>query len=122
MPKCNRLGCLKKAVGYGRCEYHLSSTPTTTTRVRPSYHSLYNTLWWSKARRSILRDYPLCMRCKSYGYSKGATDVDHIVSHKGNEELFYDMNNLQTLCHECHSWKTQKEGVMPPGSLSWRKL
>ncbi|WP_327198035.1 HNH endonuclease [Sporanaerobacter acetigenes] len=28
--------------------------------------------------------------------------VDHIEPHKGNEDLFYDINNLQSLCKSCH--------------------
>ena len=35
-----------------------------------------------------------------------ATDVDHIIPHKGDRSLLYDERNLQALCHECHSRKT----------------
>lgn len=38
-----------------------------------------------------------------------ATDVDHIVPHKGNHELFWDRDNWQALCHHCHSVKTATE-------------
>jgi len=38
-----------------------------------------------------------------------ATVVDHIEPHKGDEELFYDINNLQSLCKSCHDRKTAKE-------------
>jgi 5-methylcytosine-specific restriction protein A len=37
------------------------------------------------------------------------TVVDHIKPHKGDEELFYDINNLQPLCKCCHDRKTAKE-------------
>ncbi|MCC7244019.1 MAG: HNH endonuclease [Acidobacteria bacterium] len=36
------------------------------------------------------------------------TDVDHIVSHRGNPKLFWWRQNLQGLCHGCHSRKTQR--------------
>ncbi|NMA84113.1 MAG: HNH endonuclease [Epulopiscium sp.] len=37
--------------------------------------------------------------------------VDHIKPHKGNEDLFYDINNLQSLCKSCHDRKTAKEDL-----------
>jgi 5-methylcytosine-specific restriction protein A len=38
-----------------------------------------------------------------------ATDVDHIEPHKGSWERFTDRDNLQSLCHSCHSRKTLAE-------------
>ena len=38
-----------------------------------------------------------------------ATDVDHIVPHRGDARLLYDENNLQSLCKSCHSRKTATE-------------
>jgi 5-methylcytosine-specific restriction protein A len=35
--------------------------------------------------------------------------VDHIVDHKGDWRLFVDRNNLESLCHSCHSRKTLRE-------------
>ena len=29
--------------------------------------------------------------------------VDHIRPHEGNQELMWDMDNLQSLCASCHS-------------------
>jgi 5-methylcytosine-specific restriction endonuclease McrA len=29
--------------------------------------------------------------------------VDHIVPHKGDPALLYDMDNLQSLCFTCHN-------------------
>ncbi|WP_308302390.1 HNH endonuclease signature motif containing protein [Bacillus sp. V5-8f] len=44
---------------------------------------------------------PLCVECGRPG-----TDVDHIKPHKGNQALFWDSSNWQTLCKPCHSHKT----------------
>jgi 5-methylcytosine-specific restriction protein A len=35
--------------------------------------------------------------------------VDHIVSHHGDEALFWDEDNLQALCKSCHDKKTARE-------------
>lgn len=64
---------------------------------------------WRRLRATVLRDQPLCVRCLPLGFVKAATDVDHIVPHKGNMTLFWDRNNLQPLCKSCHSHKTATE-------------
>ena len=38
-----------------------------------------------------------------------ATDVDHIIPHRGDKKLFWDSGNWQSLCHECHSRKSYSE-------------
>jgi 5-methylcytosine-specific restriction protein A len=38
-----------------------------------------------------------------------ATDVDHIIPHRGNQKLMWDQSNWQALCHACHSRKTASE-------------
>jgi 5-methylcytosine-specific restriction protein A len=40
---------------------------------------------------------------------KAATDLDHIVPHKGDMVLFWSPGNWQSLCHACHSRKTMME-------------
>jgi len=57
---------------------------------------------WRKRRRWYLRHHPFCTLCHT-----PATDIHHIVSlaagGRDNEE------NLQALCHSCHSRLTAKE-------------
>ena len=64
---------------------------------------------WRKVRERFLMEHPLCVECLKEGRITPATDVDHIVPHKGNPDLFWDYDNLQALCHKCHSRKTAKE-------------
>jgi 5-methylcytosine-specific restriction protein A len=64
---------------------------------------------WRKARLMFLRKHPLCVDCMKQGRVTPATDVDHIVPHRGNRELFWDESNWQALCHACHSRKTARE-------------
>jgi 5-methylcytosine-specific restriction protein A len=68
--------------------------------------SLYNTVRWRKLRAEHLRGNPYCICC---GTREKPLQVDHIVTPKGNEDLFYDANNLQTLCLRCHAVKTNRE-------------
>ncbi|MBB3523095.1 HNH endonuclease [Rhizobium sp. BK456] len=45
---------------------------------------------------------PLCEFCLITEDITAAEVVDHIKSHKGDLELFYDSLNLQSLCKHCH--------------------
>jgi len=57
---------------------------------------------WQRLRLLVLRGEPLCRHCGA-----AATDVDHIVPKRaGGPDT---MENLQPLCHSCHSIKTGKE-------------
>ena len=38
-----------------------------------------------------------------------ASVVDHIIPHRGDESLFWDQTNWQSLCKQCHDSAKQKE-------------
>jgi len=61
--------------------------------------------------RAVMCQHPVPSR--PFGIcGRPATDVDHIVPHKGNWELFLggeNFENLAGLCHAHHSEKTAKE-------------
>ncbi|MEC7815831.1 HNH endonuclease signature motif containing protein [Marinobacter alkaliphilus] len=52
---------------------------------------------------------PLCAECSRQGRITAATDVDHIIPHRGDLKLFWSRSNWQSLCHPCHSRKTARE-------------
>lgn len=68
----------------------------------------YSSVTWRKLRRSILLNEPLCRLCKQKGIIKQATIIDHIVPYKTTDE-FFDYDNLQPLCVQCHNAKSGKE-------------
>jgi 5-methylcytosine-specific restriction enzyme A len=61
---------------------------------------------WAKLRATMLAAEPLCRLCLLRGITTPATEVDHIVPHRGNQTRFWDSANLQALCKSCHSRKT----------------
>jgi 5-methylcytosine-specific restriction endonuclease McrA len=63
---------------------------------------LYNTSRWRKLRLKILAQQPLCKICERMGKVTASDTVDHIIPHKGNPKLFWDVNNLQGVCKSCH--------------------
>lgn len=42
-----------------------------------------------------------------------ATVVDHIIPHRGDQKLFWDQRNWQSLCKQCHDRKTLTEDIHP---------
>lgn len=62
---------------------------------------------WRRLRMGVLAEIPWCQVC-----GQPATDVDHILpkSRGGTDHR----ENLQSLCHSCHSKKTKKEGAACP--------
>lgn len=66
---------------------------------RKNYKELSNAI----KRRIKQRDKHQCVKCGS----RNDLEVDHIIADaKGGSNA---MNNLQTLCKDCHSIKTKKE-------------
>ena len=62
---------------------------------------------WQRLRRVVLADEPLCRHCHAAGRIEPASEVDHILPlSKGGTN---DRENLQPLCHRCHSFKTATE-------------
>lgn len=64
---------------------------------------------WQKARELYLQQYPLCVYCSRLGYITAASVVDHIIPHRGNQILFWDVANWQSLCKPCHDSIKQRE-------------
>jgi len=75
---------------------------------RPNSYQRGYTRRWSRVRLIQLKKYPLCAICLLKGVTTIATEVDHIVPHRGNQTLMYDPDNFQSLCKPCHSRKTAK--------------
>lgn len=85
-------------------------------RESAEWHRLYFTRRWKKLRERQLLIEPYCAECAKKGMRTRATDVDHIRPHRGIRRLFYDSDNLQSLCHSCHSEKTMKERMERAGN------
>jgi len=87
--------------------------------------SLYSTAAWKKLRKAQLQAKPWCAFCFQLEIKTPATVVDHKTPHKGNQVLFFDPLNLQSLCKTCHdSAKKRLElsGVMKGGDVTGHPL
>lgn len=66
---------------------------------------------WRKLRNAFLEQHPHCEHVDQPTQERctlPATDVDHVIAHRGNDALRLDWNNLQALCHAHHSSKTAR--------------
>ena len=90
------------------CEHHKPLHPD-----RPSADSRGYNSRWRKVRAAYLRKHPLCVRCMADGRSVKATVVDHVIPHRGDQQLMWDENNYQALCKKCHDKKTWTEDKNP---------
>lgn len=59
------------------------------------------------------RDGYRCQTCGKLCRGRGPHSpvCDHVVPHKGDEALFFDPHNLQTLCKSCHDGDKQRQEV-----------
>lgn len=105
---CSYPGCPELTEGR-YCEKHDKEMAREYNRNNRTYKHLYNTARWKRLRIQFLKEHPLCEECSRKGIAKPAEVVDHIIPHRGNKELFWDEDNLQALCKECHDRKTAKE-------------
>ena len=107
---CKHPGC-PRLVPYGKqyCEEHA----LVHSGDRPSAANRGYGAAWRRARKHYLEAHPLCVECMKEGKYVQATDVDHIVPHRGDPVLFWDRGNWQALCHRHHSIKTRTQDMHP---------
>lgn len=104
---CSFSGCNNFAEdGSCYCSEHKKEKKTVPFKnaVRRNTN-LYQSKEWRKLRRQCLKNQPCCVWC---GSTVDLT-VDHIIPPEGNQDLFLNENNLQTLCKDCHRIKTANE-------------
>jgi 5-methylcytosine-specific restriction protein A len=64
---------------------------------------------WDRCRALYIAKHPLCALHEKRGELVEAKVVDHIVPHKGDQALFWEEANWQSLCWSCHNSVKQSE-------------
>lgn len=78
--------------------------------ARRQIAKLYKSPRWLKLKAEQLRKSPHCVCRIHAGQQVRADVVDHIVKHYGDQAIFFDPTNLQSLAKGCHdSWKQRLE-------------
>ena len=87
--------------------------------VANAYRTLYSTKHWKTLRRQALtRDEYRCQHSGCGAHLQAGRDhtrsavVHHLRPHKGDLELFFDLDNLQSVCWTCHSGDIQSQEAL----------
>ena len=64
---------------------------------------------WQRASKAFLLLNRWCSVCREKGLWVLATEVDHVVPHKGDMGLFWSQDNWDAKCKRCHSVKTCRD-------------
>ena len=105
---CRHPGCGVLVPG-GYCAAHQPPKKDRRSAEAQTWRWMYGTEDWKRLRGDQLLREPFCRECARRGVRRRATDVDHIRDHKGDWAVFTDPENLESLCHSCHSRKTARE-------------
>lgn len=73
---------------------------------------------WQKAAAQFKHAHPLCGQrtlnqipvmsaCYDSGRVTPAYQVDHVIPHRNNQQLFWDTDNWQSLCRSCGAAKSR---------------
>lgn len=103
---CSYPGCSNLVrSGTGRCETHPYQVIDQHIQ---DHQKLYNTARWKRIRAAELTLHPWCAECLRANIYTPATELDHIIPHRGDPARFF-AGPFQSLCHVCHSRKTANE-------------
>lgn len=104
---CRYPGCPNLCDTGVYCKAHTQHDPVNLReKWRGSASSRGYDSRWRVARKAFLQAHPLCAECLREGRYTAASVVDHIIPHRGDMRLFWDMENWQPLCKDCHDKKT----------------
>jgi 5-methylcytosine-specific restriction protein A len=109
--RCVHPLCNEVASHRGYCDYHKPTYKKTNTdsKLKRERDKFYNTKAWTDFRIKILYKTPLCEYCQKNMVLTDAEHVDHILRRSHYEGSDFDQSNIQALCKECHSHKTNRE-------------
>ena len=110
---------------------YIRTTPPAR-RVQQDYRTSYANRRWREQSAAFLQQYPFCVWCLFSGKINEGVSlhalagqrnliVDHIRPHRGNDQLFWDPDNWQTLCKRpCHD--QVKQNSERQGANWWELL
>jgi 5-methylcytosine-specific restriction protein A len=127
---CRKPGC-PNLTPDGYCPTHAKQAATQRNQDRDLQRASASARGydakWRIARAHYLASNPICA---GFGKAKAsclqpANVVDHVIPHKGDFVLFWDMANWQPLCPTCHNRKTATEDstfAATPENARWQAL
>lgn len=107
---CTKSGCKTLIdVSESRCDKHQRAKRGERVTGQFKRDANYYTNRWKALSANQKRKQPLCENCLAIGLVREGRIADHIKEARDKPELFWNPDNLQTLCWSCHTIKTNKE-------------
>jgi 5-methylcytosine-specific restriction enzyme A len=106
LSRCVRCGAIIADGSY--CALHQPKVTNNQTMYKHAVRfntTLYNSYRWKKIRRELITKQTFCSLC---GCGTGL-QLHHKIRPKGDEELFFNINNLIVVCKTCHDRLTNSE-------------
>ena len=93
--------------GQARCKKHTAEKRLEKKQRDHGHYQLR--AWRDRLRKIILQRDPLCQDGRVCGGRAASTEVHHLKAVREHPELFWAEENLQGVCHRCHSAITASE-------------
>lgn len=101
-----RIGSMSSRLGYASGDEKARDRKRATEQP---WRKWYNVAEWKTLRmRVFIRDHFTCQICGRIDGNTSRLIGDHKVPHRGDRSLFFDEENVWTLCKPCHDSEKQK--------------
>lgn len=74
-------------------------------KAKRANSTMYHTAQWRHLRAEAIADHPFCSRCGN----KDNLQAHHRIPPRGDASLFYNRNNIEIICADCHRRITAQE-------------
>jgi 5-methylcytosine-specific restriction protein A len=108
---CRFPGCGELLDKPGYCGQHRrpAAAPKAPPFENAQRSNYYGSSRWKSLARQAIRKSPQCAVC-GVGKADGAIlEAHHREPPRGDEEMFFDENNIMVLCQPCHRVVTARE-------------
>ena len=107
--KCSHLGCKEQRSRLNTfCKAH-GGMDSFMSDKRKEHSKEYQGRTWRRIRLLQLSKHPICQGCMLHGRITQSYHVDHLFPWTSLGKEAFTYNIFQSLCVECHSYKTSME-------------
>lgn len=82
--------------------------PTHTAKPKTSFDRGYDRQWRKVRQLALARDSHLCRDCLERDKVTAASEVHHVVKIEQRPDLRLCVDNLRSLCRDCHDVRTAR--------------
>jgi 5-methylcytosine-specific restriction protein A len=108
---CKEAGCGALTDKPGYCDKHRRAKAERAAEPfkNAGRSNCYGSYRWRSLARRVVQETPYCEICGAAQKDGAVLEAHHLEPPRGDEEKFFDGNNLQVLCRTCHRVITARE-------------